>query len=75
MGAVSKARDPRLHRIVAVKILPTTTPDTAAQSLTRLVWRRPPAGVQGNQIVEGWFVDDSLGLLRQLGVTLSPIQK
>jgi len=31
--------------------------------------------VQGNQIVEGWFVDDSLGLMRQLGVTLSPTQK
>ena len=30
---------------------------------------------QGNQIVEGWFVDDSLGLMRQLGVTLSPTQK
>jgi len=31
--------------------------------------------VQGNQIVEGWFVDDSLGLMRQLGVTLSPTHK
>jgi len=31
--------------------------------------------VEGNQIVEGWFVDDSLGLMRQLGVTLSPPQK
>lgn len=31
--------------------------------------------VQGSQIVEGWFVDDSLGLLRQLGVTFSPTQK
>jgi steroid delta-isomerase-like uncharacterized protein len=28
--------------------------------------------VEGGKIVEGWFVDDSLGLLRQLGVTLLP---
>ena len=27
--------------------------------------------VEGGKIVAGWFVDDSLGLLRQLGVTLS----
>jgi predicted ester cyclase len=27
--------------------------------------------VEGGRIAEGWFVDDSLGLLRQLGVTFS----
>ena len=28
--------------------------------------------VEGGKIVEGWFVDDSLGLLRQLGATFLP---
>jgi predicted ester cyclase len=33
--------------------------------------------IEGTHIVEGWFLDDSLGLMRQLGATLSPapIQK
>jgi steroid delta-isomerase-like uncharacterized protein len=28
--------------------------------------------VEGGKVVEGWFVDDSLGLLRQLGATFLP---